>query len=60
MNNLTQLLKQESLASLRAQKAILRIYQWIDKHYPSEPPTTKSVLIKQCLSEITDRERIKK
>ncbi|HEX6334689.1 MAG TPA: hypothetical protein VFZ78_10715 [Flavisolibacter sp.] len=59
MKNVLTLLQQDCLSELHAQKAIRKIYRWLDENYPLQPAMTKSLLIRQVLAELDFERKVK-
>jgi hypothetical protein len=56
MKNQIQTSRRET-AELQAKKAIQRIHQWTEKHYPRLASVTRSRLIIECLIEMAEERK---
>jgi hypothetical protein len=57
MKKLIDQIQKQGHSELKAQTAILKIYQWLEKSYPMQEATSRARLIRRCLKEITFEER---
>lgn len=53
MKILLEILQEETRAQLQAKRAIQYLYQWAEGYNPVLAAVSTSLLIKQCLSEIS-------